>query len=52
MAVFEGLGFKPEALLRDNVRDGAGQKHDIATFAHDVTQFHAQMEVYGLTDAL
>jgi len=51
IAAFEGLGFKPEALLRDHVRDGAGQKHDIATFSHDVTQFHAQMEAYGLTDA-
>ncbi len=51
IAAFEGLGFKPEALLRDHVRDSAGQKHDIATFSHDVTQFHAQMEAYGLADA-
>ena len=29
IAIFEGLGFKAEALLRDHVRDKAGKKHDI-----------------------
>lgn len=50
IAAFEGLGFKAEALLRDQVRDGAGTKHDIAILSHDVAQFHSQLEAYGLTD--
>jgi L-amino acid N-acyltransferase YncA len=50
IAVFEELGFRPEALLRDHVRDGDGVKHDITILGHDVERFHAQMEAYGLTD--
>jgi RimJ/RimL family protein N-acetyltransferase len=52
IAVFEGLGFKPEALLRDHVKDRDGQKHDIVILSHDVARFHAQMAAYGLTEAL
>lgn len=51
IAVFEGMGFKPEALLRDHVRDNDGQKHDIVILSHDVGEFQARMEQYGLTDA-
>src|SRR5712671_792459 len=29
IAIFEGMGFKAEALLRDHVQDKAGKKHDI-----------------------
>lgn len=50
IAVFEGLGFRPEALLRDHVRDGDGVKHDIVILSHDVAEFQAKMEQYGLTD--
>lgn len=38
LAVFEKLGFRPEALLRDQVRDAAGQPHDIAIMALDLTR--------------
>lgn len=51
IAVFEGLGFKPEALLRDHVKDRDGRTHDIVILSHDVARFHAQMAAYGLTDA-
>ena len=51
IAVFEGLGFKPEALLRDHVKDREGRKHDIVILSHDVAHFHAQMAAYGLTEA-
>ncbi len=51
IGVFEGLGFRPEALLRDHVRDPAGIKHDIVILSHDVAQFQAQMEAYGINDA-
>ena len=51
IAVFEGMGFKPEALLRDHVRDQQGEKHDIVILSHDVGEFQARMEQYGLNDA-
>jgi RimJ/RimL family protein N-acetyltransferase len=52
IALFESLGFKAEALLRDHVRDIDGKKHDIVVLGHNVTQVRAQMEAYGLPDAV
>jgi L-amino acid N-acyltransferase YncA len=52
IAVFEGMGFRPEALLRDQVKDREGRKHDLLILAHEVARFHAQMEAYGVTKAL
>src|SRR5471032_3245784 len=52
IAIFEGLGFKAEALLHDHVRDRDGKKHDIVVLAHNVAQVRAQMEAYGLPDAV
>ena len=48
IAIFEGLGFKAEALLHDHVRDLAGRKHDIVVLGHNVAVVAAQMEAYGL----
>jgi ribosomal protein S18 acetylase RimI-like enzyme len=52
IAIFEGLGFKAEALLHDHVRDLAGRKHDIVVLSHNVRQVQAQLEAYGLPDAV
>jgi GNAT superfamily N-acetyltransferase len=52
IAIFEGLGFKAEALLHDHVRDFAGKKHDIVVLGHNVAQVRAQMEAYGLPGAV
>jgi L-amino acid N-acyltransferase YncA len=52
IAVFEGMGFRPEALLRDQVKDREGRKHDLLILAHEVAKFQAQMEAYGVTKAL
>jgi RimJ/RimL family protein N-acetyltransferase len=52
IALFESLGFKAEALLRDHVRDVAGKKHDIVVLGHNVAQVQAQMEAYGLPGAV
>ena len=38
IALFESLGFKAEALLRDHVRDVDGKKHDIVVLGHNVAQ--------------
>jgi L-amino acid N-acyltransferase YncA len=51
IAVFESMGFRSEALLRDHVRDREGVKHDLVILGHDVARFQAQMHAYGLTDA-
>jgi L-amino acid N-acyltransferase YncA len=52
IAVFETLGFHTEALLRDHVKDREGRKLDLLIMAHDVVQFLAQMEAYGMAEAL
>ena len=36
IATFEELGFRPEALLRDHVKDRYGEKHDLLVYSHDV----------------
>ena len=52
ITLFESLGFKAEALLREHVRDVEGNKHDIVVLGHNVAQVRAQMEAYGLPDAV
>ena len=52
IALFEGLGFKAEALLRDHVRDAMGATHDIVVLGHNVAQVRAQMEAFGLPEAV
>ena len=49
--VFESMGFKAEALLRDHVKDRDGTKHDLAILSHDVARMAARQDAYGLTDA-
>jgi len=50
IATFETMGYRAEALLRDQVRDREGVKHDIVILSHDVAQFAARMAAYGLAD--
>jgi len=52
IALFESLGFKAEALLRDHVRDVGGKKYDIVVLGHNVAQVRAQLEAYGLPGAV
>ena len=52
IALFESLGFKAEALLRDHVRDVDGKKHDIVVLGHNIAQFAAQLEAFGLPEAV
>ena len=52
ITLFESLGFKAEALLRDHVRDVNGNKHDIVVLGHNVAQVRAQLEAYGLPGAV
>jgi RimJ/RimL family protein N-acetyltransferase len=52
ITLFESLGFKAEALLREHVRDVDGKKHDIVVLGHNVAQVRAQLEAYGLPGAV
>jgi len=49
--VFEEMGFRTEALLKDHVKDRDGIKHDIIILSHDVDRLQAQMQAYGLDEA-
>lgn len=51
ISTFEGIGFRPEALLRDQVKDRQGNKHDLLVLTHEVARFEAQLNAYGVGDA-
>jgi L-amino acid N-acyltransferase YncA len=51
-AVFEAMGFRPEALLRDHVKDREGRTHDLLILSHDVRGFIARLDAYGVSEAL
>lgn len=51
IALFESLGFRGEALLRDQVKDRSGRRHDIAILSHDVAEVNARLSAYGVGDA-
>jgi L-amino acid N-acyltransferase YncA len=47
--LFEELGFRPEALLKDEVKDRHGKKHDLLIYSHDVTTSTALESFLGET---
>jgi L-amino acid N-acyltransferase YncA len=51
IAVFEEMGFRGEALLRDYVRDAAGITHDLVVLSLDVTRSHGQRAAFGYNEA-
>jgi len=52
ISIFEGLGFRAEALLRGHVKDLSGKLHDLVVLGHNVAQVRAQLEAYGLPGAV
>jgi RimJ/RimL family protein N-acetyltransferase len=50
--VFERLGFRAEALLRDHVKDRHGRKHDLLLMAHSVDDFMSRSQAFGVTEEL
>lgn len=50
IAVFESMGFKPEALLRDHVRDSDGNTHDLVILSRDMLAAEAKLRTLGLVD--
>jgi L-amino acid N-acyltransferase YncA len=49
VTVFETMGYRAEALLRDHVKDAAGVKHDLVILSLDVDTFRTRAAAYGLT---
>ena len=52
IGMFEDLGFEPEALLRDHVRDKSGELHDLVVLAHLVDSTWQGMAAAGIEDEL
>jgi ribosomal protein S18 acetylase RimI-like enzyme len=52
LALFTGLGFSGEALLRDHIRDRTGQLRDLMVLAHHVGETWSGMQTVGVADEL
>lgn len=52
IGMFQDLGFEPEALLRDHVRDKRGELRDLVVLAHLVEGTWSGMATAGLADEL
>lgn len=48
-ALFQELGFQPEALLKDEVKDRDGEYHDLLIMACNVDTFMAQRRAFGVS---
>jgi ribosomal protein S18 acetylase RimI-like enzyme len=52
IAMFRGLGFEPEALLTDHVRDRGGELRDLMVLANTVEEQFAALGATGISDDL
>jgi ribosomal protein S18 acetylase RimI-like enzyme len=52
IAMFRSLGFEPEALLTDHVRDRSGEMRDLIVLANSVEEQFAAMSAAGVADQL
>jgi ribosomal protein S18 acetylase RimI-like enzyme len=50
IGMFRSLGFDPEALLSDHVRDQSGELRDLMVLAHSVRESWASMQAAGLAE--
>ncbi len=50
--MFTSIGFRPEALLADQIRDGDGELRDLVILAHYTEEVAASMDVLGVDDAM
>jgi hypothetical protein len=52
IGMFRSLGFDPEALLADHVRDRSGELRDLMVLAHSVDDQYAAIITAGIADDL
>ena len=50
--MFRALGFEPEALLADHVRDRAGEVRDLMVLANEVDAQFSAIDAAGIADQL
>jgi RimJ/RimL family protein N-acetyltransferase len=50
IAVFEALGFRPEAVLRQHVKDQSGVAYDMVVLSVIVSEVESRLEAYGVAD--
>jgi len=50
--MFQGLGFQPEALLSDHVRDREGNLHHLLVLSHSIDSVWPALSVVGIDDEL
>jgi L-amino acid N-acyltransferase YncA len=50
ISLFEEMGFRGEAMLRDHVRDHEGTVHDLAILSLDVARVAAQHRAFGFAE--
>jgi hypothetical protein len=48
IALFESVGFRAEAMLKDQVRGRDGVSHDLAILALDAARAAVRSEAFGL----
>jgi ribosomal protein S18 acetylase RimI-like enzyme len=52
VAMFQALGFEPEALLRDHVCPGGDELHDLMVLAHHIEDTWAELVTTGVAEQL
>lgn len=52
ITIFEELGFRPESVLHNQVKDREGNRHDLVVLSHDVAAVQALMDSLGMPEAL
>ena len=52
IAMFTSIGFRPEALLEDQIRDRDGAFHDLVLLSHDVAQVGEDLSLVGVDEAV
>jgi ribosomal protein S18 acetylase RimI-like enzyme len=52
ISLFRSLGFDPEALLKDHVRDQSGELRDLMILAHAVEETYRAMAAAGLAESV
>jgi RimJ/RimL family protein N-acetyltransferase len=52
ITLFTGLGFEPEALLRDHIRDRSGRFRDLIVLSHSVPDMSSAMSTLGIDEEL
>lgn len=50
--MFVGMGFRAEALLRDQLRDADGELHDVVLLAHLADEAWSEMLTSGIGDSI